>query len=309
MESSRAMSKLLLLLTIIGRGLLQCLVIIVLTYFFCRALPGDAADVLGLEGGLTEEQAAEVRRSMGLDAPWTAQFGRWFADALQGDLGDSLRFGEPVSEMLLNALPVTLKLSFWALLLGLALALGLSIWAATRRSALAERLVEALNAWSIAMPTFCAGVIFALIFSVELHWLPLMGSFVLPAVIMGLDSGGTIVKTLREELRESAALPYVVVARAKGLSPWRIVLVHVLPNAAGLLLSLSGLVAGSLVAGTLTMEILFGLPGVGSLALNAIEGRDTPVVLASVAFISVSLVLINTAVDALSRLLNPRLSS
>lgn len=165
------MHKLMLFFTIVGRGLLQCLLIIALTYFFCRALPGDAADVLGLEGGLTDEQTAGIRRSMGLDAPWLIQFGNWLAHACQGQLGESLRFGRPVSEMLINALPVTLKLTAWALLLGLVLALSLSIWAATRHSSLAERLVEGLNAWSIAMPTFCAGVVFLLIFSVELHWL------------------------------------------------------------------------------------------------------------------------------------------
>ena len=141
----------------------------------------------------------------------------------------------------------------------------------------------------------------------------MIGSFVLPAVIMGLDSGGTIVKPLREELKESAALPYVRTAKAKGLAPLRIAVFHILPNAAGILLSLSGLVAGSLVAGslvagTLTMEILFGLPDIGSLALNAIQGRDTPVVLAAVSFIAVSLVLINTAVDALHKLFDPRMT-
>lgn len=126
--------------------------------------------------------------------------------------------------------------------------------------------------------------------------------------VLGLDSGGTIVKPLREELKESAALPYVRTAKAKGLAPLRIAVFHILPNAAGILLSLSGLVAGSLVAGTLTMEILFGLPGIGSLALNAIQGRDTPVVLAAVSFIAVSLVLINTAVDALHKLFDPRMT-
>lgn len=273
-----------------------------------NASPGDAVDVLGLEGGLTAEQAAAIRQALKLDDPWLVQFGDWLSAASHGDLGQSLRFGRSVSDMLLNAIPVTLQLAGWAFVLGLFLALGLSLWAAARQSAFADSLVEGLNAWSIAMPTFCAGVIFILLFCIELHWLPVIGSFVLPAVIMGLDSGGTIVKPLREELKESAALPYVRTAKAKGLAPLRIAVFHILPNAAGILLSLSGLVAGSLVAGTLTMEILFGLPGIGSLALNAIQGRDTPVVLAAVSFIAVSLVLINTAVDALHKLFDPRMT-
>ena len=260
------MHKLWLLASTAGKGLLQCVLIVALTFLFCRTIPGDAVDVLGLEGGLTAEQAAAIRQALKLDDPWLVQFGDWLSAASHGDLGQSLRFG------------------------------------------FADSLVEGLNAWSIAMPTFCAGVIFILLFCIELHWLPVIGSFVLPAVIMGLDSGGTIVKPLREELKESAALPYVRTAKAKGLAPLRIAVFHILPNAAGILLSLSGLVAGSLVAGTLTMEILFGLPGIGSLALNAIQGRDTPVVLAAVSFIAVSLVLINTAVDALHKLFDPRMT-
>ena len=283
------MHKLWLLASTVGKGLLQCVLIVALTFLFCRTIPGDAVDVLGLEGGLTAEQAAAIRQALKLDDPWLVQFGDWLSAASRGDLGQSLRFGRSVSDMLLNAIPVTLQLAGWAFVLGLFLALGLSLWAAARQSAFADSLVEGLNAWSIAMPTFCAGVI-------------------LPAVIMGLDSGGTIVKPLREELKESAALPYVRTAKAKGLAPLRIAVFHILPNAAGILLSLSGLVAGSLVAGTLTMEILFGLPGIGSLALNAIQGRDTPVVLAAVSFIAVSLVLINTVVDALHKLFDPRMT-
>ena len=302
------MHKLWLLASTVGKGLLQCVLIVALTFLFCRTIPGDAVDVLGLEGGLTAEQAAAIRQALKLDDPWLVQFGDWLSAASRGDLGQSLRFGRSVSDMLLNAIPVTLQLAGWAFVLGLFLALGLSLWAAARQSAFADSLVEGLNAWSIAMPTFCAGVIFILLFCIELHWLPVIGSFVLPAVIMGLDSGGTIVKPLREELKESAALPYVRTAKAKGLAPLRIAVFHILPNAAGILLSLSGLVAGSLVAGTLTMEILFGLPGIGSLALNAIQGRDTPVVLAAVSFIAVSLVLINTVVDALHKLFDPRMT-
>lgn len=302
------MHKLWLLASTAGKGLLQCVLIVALTFLFCRTIPGDAVDVLGLEGGLTAEQAAAIRQALKLDDPWLVQFGDWLSAASRGDLGQSLRFGRSVSDMLLNTIPVTLQLAGWAFVLGLFLALGLSLWAAARQSAFADSLVEGLNAWSIAMPTFCAGVIFILLFCIELHWLPVIGSFILPAVIMGLDSGGTIVKPLREELKESAALPYVRTAKAKGLAPLRIAVFHILPNAAGILLSLSGLVAGSLVAGTLTMEILFGLPGIGSLALNAIQGRDTPVVLAAVSFIAVSLVLINTAVDALHKLFDPRMT-
>lgn len=303
------MKKLLHLVGELGKGLLQCAAIVTLTFIFCRTIPGDAVDVLGIEGGLTAEQALAMRREMGLADPWFVQFLHWLEAAANGDLGTSLRFGRPVAEMIANALPVTLKLAGESFVLGLALALFLALYSVIRKNKWGERWVEILNTWSIAMPTFCAGVICILIFSIWLGWLPVLGSFVLPVIIMALDNGGQIVKPLSEELKESACLPHIRTARAKGLAPLRIALYHILPNTTGILLSLSGLVLGSLVAGTLTMEILFGLPGLGSLTLNAIHGRDTPVVLACVAFIAVCLVLINTAVDILRQMADPRTAS
>lgn len=303
------MKNLFRLLSELGKGLVQCAAIVTLTFIFCRTIPGDAVDVLGIEGGLTAEQALEMRREMGLADPWFVQFFHWLDAALNGDLGTSLRFGRPVAELIANALPVTLKLAGASFALGTALALAIALYSVIRQKSWGQRWVEILNTWSISMPTFCAGVIFILIFSIWLGWLPVLGSFILPVVIMALDNGGQIVKPLSEELKESASLPHIRTARAKGLSPLRIAIYHILPNTTGILLSLSGLVLGSLVAGTLTMEILFGLPGLGSLTLNAIHGRDTPVVLACVAFIAVSLVLINTAVDILRQMADPRTAS
>ena len=303
------MKNLFRLLSELGKGLVQCAAIVTLTFIFCRTIPGDAVDVLGIEGGLTAEQALEMRREMGLADPWFVQFFHWLDAALNGDLGTSLRFGRPVAELIANALPVTLKLAGASFALGTALALAIALYSVIRQKSWGQRWVEILNTWSISMPTFCAGAIFILIFSIWLGWLPVLGSFILPVVIMALDNGGQIVKPLSEELKESASLPHIRTARAKGLSPLRIAIYHILPNTTGILLSLSGLVLGSLVAGTLTMEILFGLPGLGSLTLNAIHGRDTPVVLACVAFIAVSLVLINTAVDILRQMADPRTAS
>ena len=129
------MHKLWLLASTAGKGLLQCVLIVALTFLFCRTIPGDAVDVLGLEGGLTAEQAAAIRQALKLDDPWLVQFGDWLSAASHGDLGQSLRFGRSVSDMLLNAIPVTLQLAGWAFVLGLFLALGLSLWAAALMSA------------------------------------------------------------------------------------------------------------------------------------------------------------------------------
>lgn len=292
----------------VAGGLVQAACIVALTFFLCRVMPGDVVDVLGLEGGLSAEQQVEMRHQLGLDQPIAAQFLAWIGHALTGDFGRSLRFDQPVGNMLATALPVTLKLAGLSFAFGIGLALLLAIGATAFRSRLLDGLIDGVNIWSIAVPTFCAGFAGILVFSIWLGWLPVVGSLVLPVVIIGLDNAGQIVKSLREELKEAVMLPHVRTARAKGLSPWRIAVAHVLPAAAPIMLALSGLALGTLVAGSLTMEVLFSLPGIGSLTLNAIHGRDYPIILAAVTVIALALVFINMVVDILHGLIDPRRS-
>lgn len=302
------MARVLSVLGTLLRGLVQCACIVMLTFLLCRVMPGDVVDVLGLEGGLTAEQQAQMRHDLGLDQPLAVQFGDWVTHAVAGDFGRSIRFDRPVMDMLATAVPVTLKLTVLSFAFGLTLALVLALAATARPSRLFDVLIDGVNIWSIAVPTFCAGVIAILVFSIWLGWLPVIGGLLAPVLIIGLDNAGQIVKQLREELKEAVTLPHVRTARAKGLSPWRVSVFHVMPATMGVVLALSGLVLGSLVAGSLTMEVLFALPGLGSLTLNAIHGRDYPVILAAVTLISVSLVLINTTMDVLHRLVDPRLA-
>ncbi|SDH77356.1 MULTISPECIES: ABC transporter permease [Bosea] len=302
------MDRLASVLFAVLRGLVQAACIVALTFFLCRVMPGDVVDVLGLEGGLTADQQVEMRRALGLDQPLLSQFVTWVSHALQGDFGRSLRFDQPVSDMLANALPVTLRFAFLSFAFGVGLALLLAIAATAFRSRWLDGLIDGINIWSIAVPTFCAGFAAILIFSIWLGWLPVIGGLLMPVIIIGLDNAGQIVKSLREELKEAVMLPHVRTARAKGLSPWRIAIAHVLPAAAPIMLALSGLALGGLVAGSLTMEVLFALPGIGSLTLNAIHGRDYPIILAAVTVIAVALVLINTVIDILHRLIDPRLA-
>lgn len=300
------MNRIVSILRPVANGLIQAACIVALTFFLCRVMPGDVVDVFGLEGGLSAQQQIEMRHQLGLDQPLTMQFLAWIDHALKGDFGRSLRFDQPVGDMLVTALPVTAKLAGLSFVFGVGLALMLAIGATAFRSRVLDGLIDGVNIWSIAVPTFCAGFVGILLFSIWFGWLPVVGSLVLPVIIIGLDNAGQIVKSLREELKEAVMLPHVRTARAKGLSPWRIALAHVLPAAAPILLAVSGLVLGTLVAGSLTMEVLFGLPGIGSLTLNAIHGRDYPVILAAVTIIAVSLVFINMVVDVLHRFIDPR---
>lgn len=293
----------------LARMLAQAAGIVVIVFLLARLVPGDAVDVKGLEGDLTAAQQVALRHELGLDRSVPEQLVAWSWRALHGDFGDSIRFGRPVSDMLGTALPTTLLFTALSFCVGLALALAVAVGAVTTGSRVLRELVNLLNVWSIALPTFCVGVIGILVFSIWLGWLPVLGSMVLPIIIIGIDSAGVIVKPLHEELREAATSAHVRTARAKGLAPWRIALRHLLPTAVPVMLALAGLVLTSLVAGTLTMEVLFGLPGVGSLLLNAIHGRDYPVIQAAILVIAVALVVINAATDLLHRLIDPRMMS
>lgn len=294
--------------TSLARMLLQAAGIVVLVFVLCRVVPGDAVDRMALEGGLTTEQESALRAEMGLDQTLADQFVVWAGDAVRGDFGTSLRYQRPVSGMLATALPSTLKLAVFSFAVGLALAIGLAVAATMTGSPWLSGLVNFVNVWSIALPTFCVGVIAILIFCIWLGWLPVLGGLLMPVLIIGIDNAGQIGKPLFEELREAATSAHVRTARAKGLGPLRIALFHLLPTALPVALAMSGLVLAGLVAGTLTMEILFGLPGLGSLMLNAIHGRDYPVVQAAITVAAVGLVVINALIDIVHRAVDPRLT-
>jgi len=293
----------------LARMLAQVAGIVVIVFLLARFIPGDAVDVKGIEGDLSAAQQEQMRHELGLDRPVPEQLAAWSWQVVRGDFGDSIRFGRPVSDMLATALPMTLIFTALAFAVGLTLALAVAVGAVTTGSRVLRSLVDLFNVWSIALPTFCVGVVGILVFSIWLGWLPVLGSMALPVIIIGIDSAGLIVKPLHEELREAATSAHVRTARAKGLAPWRITLRHLLPTAVPVMLALSGLVLTSLVAGTLTMEVLFGLPGVGSLLLNAIHGRDYPVIQAAILVVAVALVVINAATDLLHRQIDPRMTS
>ncbi len=276
-------------------------------FLLIRVVPGDVVDSMALEGSLDDEAVAALRAEMGLDADIATQFRLWAGRALSGDLGLSLRFERPVTELILAALPTTLTLATLALLAGLALGIALPAAAVLWPRSLLPAAVEALNLWSIALPTFCVGLAGILLFSVWLGWLPVIGQMLLPVLILGVDNAGQIAKPLHEDLKEAATAAHIRTARAKGLSPARIVLRHLLPNAMSSAIALAGLILAGMIGGTLTMEVLFGLPGLGTLAYQAITGRDYPVIQAVVLVFATGIAVVNVLADQMQRLLDPRL--
>ncbi len=281
--------------------------IVIAVFLLVRVIPGDVVDVLALQGDLDDDQQAEMRRALGLDAGWPVQLWIWLRSALQGDLGVSLRFGQPVAEMVMVAIPQTLWFALASLGCGLALGLSLAIAAVIWPRSLAASLVEILNLWSIAVPTFCVGLAAILIFAIWLRWMPVLGAAIAPIAILAIDNAGQLVKPLHEDLRESSSSTHVRTALAKGLPRWRIVVFHMLPGALSVAIAMSGIILAGMIGGTLTMEALFGLPGIGRLALDSVRGRDYPLIQAVILVIALGIVAANLLADLAQRLLDPRL--
>jgi peptide/nickel transport system permease protein len=202
--------------------------IAIAVFLLIRIVPGDVVDSMALEGSLDDEAIAALRAELGLDAGTLTQFRIWASRALIGDFGNSLRFDRPASELILAALPTTLGLAALALAAGLVLGIVMAAAAALWPGSAVPSLVEILNLWSIALPTFCVGLAAILVFSVWLGWLPVIGQWLSPVLILAVDIAGQVAKPLHEDLKEAATASHIRTARAKGLSPARIVLRHLL---------------------------------------------------------------------------------
>lgn len=280
----------------------------VIVFFLLRVAPGDIVDQVASEGGFSTSMMEEMRRELGLDRPVWEQLLQWLAHVLQGDFGMSLRFQQPISDMLAGAVMPTVSLAIPAFAIGLFLGVSLAVGAAAWPRSGLRAIVETINVWSIAVPTFCVGFVGILVFVLWLRWTPLSGNIWLPALVTGIDIAGQFAKPLLEDLDEQLSSPYVRTAVAKGLSRLVIICRHVLPNAVSTLLALSGLVMGGLAGGTLTMEVLFGHAGLGKLALDSVLARDYPVTQAAVVVIAAAVILINVAMTSLARFVDPRVN-
>ncbi|CCN21783.1 inner membrane component of ABC transporter [Bordetella bronchiseptica 1289] len=302
------MNALLSCATQCARQLFSIAAIAFTIFLLVRAAPGDITDYYAARGDYDAAGLTQLRADLGLDHGLAVQFQRWLAHASQGDFGESMRYGSPVAAMLTEAVPHTLRLAAASLAFGLALGVGLAVAAQAFKRLRLGALIEGLNIWSIAVPSFCTGVLGILVFSIWLKWLPIRGQMLLPVIILGLDIAGQIAKPLHEELKQTARAGFVRTARAKGLSSWRIIWRHVLPNCLSQVIALSGVILGGLVGGALTMEALFAQPGLGGLTLEAIRSRDYPVIQVAVMALATFVILVNIAAAALQRWADPRLA-
>lgn len=291
----------------------------VLVFVVIRILPGDPAVVImGTEG--SPEATARLRESLGLNRPLAVQYVDWLWRALRGDLGVSIQYDVPVGRLIVSRLPVTLPLTGLAALFMVALAVPLGIFAATHHRRLGDYLAMVISQLGIALPSFWAGLLLILLFSVQLGWVqsggftgwsegvwPALRSLLLPAVALGLFQTAVLVRATRSAVLDVLGEEYVRTARAKGVREGLVIVKHALRNAMIPIVTVAGLQIGQLMAGSIILESVFALPGLGRLALGAITARDLPVVQGVTLFVASSIVSINFVVDLTYAVLDPRI--
>lgn len=299
----------------IRRRLLQSLFVVwgvsVLVFFLLRLAPGDPATLLLVESA-TPEQIHEAREKWGLNKPIPVQYAIFLGRALQGDLGDSLFFKQPALEVLLERMPATLQLSAAALLFSLSVAIPVGILSALKRDTIWDFLGTSLAMLGQAIPPYWLGIMLILVFSVSLGWFPTSGRgtiwhVVLPAITLGSVLMALVTRLVRSGMLDVMNEDYVRTARAKGLTERVIITRHALRNILIPLVTVIGLQLGALFGGAVITESIFAWPGVGRLALQAINARDYPLVQASVLLISVVYVFLNLIVDILYVYLDPQI--
>lgn len=311
------------------RRLLQAALVIVamsVIVFLGMHAVGNPADML-LAPDATQADRADLIRRLGLDRPLWEQYLNFARSALQGDLGRSFVYNVPAVTLILQRLPATLELALAALVIALAVGVPLGLVAGLRPDSWAGRLITTGSILGFSMPTFWIGLLLIMTFSVQLHWLPASGrgatvrllgadwSFltwdglrhmILPAINLSLFKVSLVIRLVRAGVREVLPLDYVRFARAKGLRPGRIVVVHILRNIMIPLVTVLGIELGSTIAFAVVTESIFAWPGAGKLILDSINALDRPVVVAYLLVVVTLFVTINLVVDILYRVLDPR---
>ncbi|RYE34705.1 MAG: ABC transporter permease [Hyphomicrobiales bacterium] len=314
------------LISRLGQAALVMLAVSAVSFAMFRFV-GDPVATLSRENATLEEKA-ELRKSLGLERPILVQYGDFLGRIVRGDLGISFRNQRPVGELIAERLPATLELVMVATLLSLVLGIPLGVLCALKPDGIAARLVQAVSLIGISTPTFVTGIVLILVFAVNFGLLPSFGrgetvklgfwttglltwsglkALILPGITLALYQLTLIMRLVRSELIDVLSSDYIRFARARGLSPRRIHFKLALRNALMPVITVTGLQIGSLIAFAIVTETVFQWPGLGLLFIQAVSFSDVPVMAAYLLFVGLLFVIINTVVDLLYAVVDPRL--
>lgn len=288
-------------------------IVVTLTVAFAIRLTGDPALMLTQgAGSVTEADLERIREGLGLNQPFLVQYMNFIKGLFTLDFGRSFLGGTPVSLLIKDALPATLMLAFASLAISIILSIPLGIKAAVSRGKWPDQMIRILSLVGLSFPNFWLATMLVLLFAVGLQWLPPSGmdgfeSFIMPAVTMGIILTATNVRLVRTSMLETLQSQYIMVARAKGLSENKVLYKHALRNCAIPLITYFGLQFGGLLGGIVVVERVFNWPGMGTLAFDAVSGRDYPVLQASITVLSLMIIGVNLLVDIAYGLVDPRI--
>lgn len=314
------------MLTLVARRLLSAIPLLLFISFFVFVLidltPGDAAQTLAGEGA-TAEQIAETRARLGLDDPLIIRYLEWLGAAVQGDLGNSLYSSESVVNILFDRMPVTASLALVSLLIVLFVGIPLGVLAAVRANSWVDRAVSAFASLSMALPPFVVGLVLVLLFGISLAWFPATGympieeggvlewlrHLILPALAIAAISTAELARQTRGALVDILQTDFIRTLRAKGLTRTKIIGKHALKNAGVPIVTIFGVQVGRVLAGAVTVEFVFAIPGFGSLAVSSVNERDMPVILGVVLISAIVVLIANVIVDLSYGYFNPKVRS
>ncbi|HEX2648868.1 MAG TPA: ABC transporter permease [Burkholderiales bacterium] len=310
-----------------GRYLVRRVGLLVPTLFFVtllifglqQLLPGDPAVILAGEDR-DPNVVAYLRTKLHLDEPFAVRYAYWLRGVAKGDLGESLRIQKPVTELILEKLPVTLELAVLAMLVALAIGVSAGVLSAVFKDSPIDYAARVFALWGLSTPNFWLGILLILLFSVQLGWLPASGylspaedlkgnlaAMVMPAFVLGNALAAVLMRHTRSAMIEALSADYVRTARSKGLKQAVVVLRHALPNALMPVITLGALEFGALLSGAVLTEQVFSIPGFGKLIVDAVFNRDYAVVQGVVLFTASAYMLLNLLADVAYFLVNPRL--
>lgn len=291
--------------------------IVIIVFLFVRLIPGDPASIM-LGAYATPEALAALRTDLGLDRPIWAQFGIFLGDLAQGQFGSSMVYRRPVLDVVLERMPATMMLTVYAVVLSLLICVPLAVISALNKNGLIDQTIRSVTTLALAMPTFWLGLNLLILFAVIMPLFPVAGygatfgqrlwHLFLPALTIALHLAPTLMRTLRSTIIEVMQSPHVEFARTKGLAPGKLIRRHVLRNGLMATVTILGVNIGWLMGGSVVIENVFNVPGLGSLIISSVDARDYPVIQGIALVFGLLVIFINLATDLVYALLDPRVT-
>jgi peptide/nickel transport system permease protein len=294
-----------------GRLILTVFIISTAVFFLLHAIPGDPAEVIaGIDS--SDEDVERIRHQLGTDIPIAAQYGRWLGDIVNFDFGTSFMSGQSVGRLILQRFPLTLTLALLGMAVSILIAIPLGVLSAVHRWSLWDYTGMVVSQVGMAVPSFWLGILLLLFFSVKLGLFPIFGAgsfrhLVLPALSLGLARAAVLLRLTRASMLDELDKEYVVTAKSKGLPDSLVRYKHALKNALLPVVTVAGIQFGYMLGGSIIIEQVFSLPGVGRLLLTAVNQRDLPLILGGVVFVAIIFSFVNFLIDIVYTLLNPRI--